>query len=371
MSLHTLASQLAAKGRNGDSQLVHMSPDEVAGLQALAQKHGTSLTTNPETGLPEAFSLKSLLPSLLGAGLSFIPGVGPLMAAGIVGGGTALATGSLQKGLMAGLGAYGGAGLGQGLAGMGTTAAASSAAAPAAQAATSSAMPAAAAAPVETALASSAQPALSGIGETAFASTPEMMAAPVGETVSQGFQGLAGSMTPTVEMPAALGPEFAKYEAGPLTQLAHAMGGNKKLLMNGLMAMAPGMIPETPDVQDDGGMIRPYTYDPTTQRYTAHKPYRAPKYADGGGITGLLQGPGDGVSDSIPALVNGQAPAALSNDEHVIPARVVSELGNGSSDAGHKRLDEMINRVNKRRAVTARSRDAVGNDSGAHRMLPA
>jgi hypothetical protein len=112
MQYADIAKTLAAKGRNGDSVLVHMTPGEVGGLQALAQSQGGSLTVNPDTGMPEAFSLKSLLPTLLGAGLSLIPGVGPLMAAGIVGGGTTLATGSLEKGLMAGLGAFGGASLG-------------------------------------------------------------------------------------------------------------------------------------------------------------------------------------------------------------------------------------------------------------------
>ena len=123
MSLALAAQHLAAKGRHGDSTLVHMTPGEVAGLQALARAHGQTLTINPETGLPEAFSLKSLLPMLGGAALSMIPGVGPVMAAGIMGGGTALATGSLQKGLMAGLGAYGGAGIGGALAGAGASAA--------------------------------------------------------------------------------------------------------------------------------------------------------------------------------------------------------------------------------------------------------
>ena len=81
--------------------------------------HGGSLTINPQTGLPEAGFLSSILPMVAGLGLSMIPGVGPMMAAGIVGGGTAIATGDLKKGLMAGLGAYGGAGLGAGLSSMG------------------------------------------------------------------------------------------------------------------------------------------------------------------------------------------------------------------------------------------------------------
>jgi hypothetical protein len=101
--------------------LVHMTPGEVHGLQALAMKHGGSLTINPTTGLPEANFLKSLLPML--AGFALGPAGFGLMSAGMagltVGGVTALATGSLSKGLMAGLGAYGGAGLGASLAGAG------------------------------------------------------------------------------------------------------------------------------------------------------------------------------------------------------------------------------------------------------------
>ena len=122
MSLHALATNMASKGRNGDSMLVHMTPGEVHGLQALAMKHGGSLTINPDTGLPEANFLKSLLPMLAGfalgpAGFGLVSS--GLTAGAIVGGVTGLATGSLSKGLMAGLGAYGGFGIGESLAGLG------------------------------------------------------------------------------------------------------------------------------------------------------------------------------------------------------------------------------------------------------------
>jgi len=132
MSLAVLANHMASKGRNGDSMLVHMTPGEVHGLQALAMKHGGSLTVNPDTGLPEANFLKSLLPML--AGFALGPAgfglVSSAMGAGaIVGGITGIATGSLSKGLMAGLGAYGGFGIGEGLIGAGAGTAASNAAA--------------------------------------------------------------------------------------------------------------------------------------------------------------------------------------------------------------------------------------------------
>ena len=75
MSLHNLATQMAAQGRGPDRTLVHMSPKEVQGLQALAMAHGGSLTINPETGLPEAGFLESILPAVAGFALNaFAPG---------------------------------------------------------------------------------------------------------------------------------------------------------------------------------------------------------------------------------------------------------------------------------------------------------
>ena len=73
-----------------------------------------------------------------------------------------------------------------------------------------------------------------------------------------------------------------------------------------------------------------------------------------GGIAGLTRGPGDGVSDSIPAEIgtSGKQPARLADGEFVIPARIVSELGNGSTEAGAKSLQAMVDRVQKRRSKT-------------------
>ena len=65
-------------------------------------------------------------------------------------------------------------------------------------------------------------------------------------------------------------------------------------------------------------------------------------YSDGGQ---LLQGPGDGLSDDIPATIDGNQPAQLADGEFVVPADVVSALGGGSTDAGAQRLYEMIDRI--------------------------
>jgi hypothetical protein len=87
-------------------------------------------------------------------------------------------------------------------------------------------------------------------------------------------------------------------------------------------------------------------------------------YSDGGR---LLKGPGDGVSDSIPASIGHKQPARLAEGEFVIPARIVSELGNGSTDAGAKRLYAMMDRIKAKRRKTKN----IAADTKTYNMLPA
>ena len=68
-----------------------------------------------------------------------------------------------------------------------------------------------------------------------------------------------------------------------------------------------------------------------------------------GGNPRLLRGPGDGMSDNIPATISGRQPARLADGEFVIPADVVSHLGNGSTEAGAKQLHAMMDKVRKAR----------------------
>ena len=117
MSLQLAAQHLSSHGRGNDSTLVHMSPREVKSLNDIAMAHGGQLSINPNTGLPEAGFLEAILP--MAAGFALGPaGFGlTAMQAGLAGGALGYAmTGSLKKGLMAGLGAYGGAGIGEGFA---------------------------------------------------------------------------------------------------------------------------------------------------------------------------------------------------------------------------------------------------------------
>jgi hypothetical protein len=266
MSLQNLANHMQSAGRGDDSMLVHMAPKEVAGLQQLAMAHGGSLTINPETGLPEAGFLSRILPMVIGAGLA--PFTGGLSAALITGAGYGLAKGSLKEGLMAGLGAYGGAGLMQGLSAAGASAAA---------------------VPTTTAAAAPGFIAPGALVPTA---------APITFTgAGQGLQALgteAGRAAFTAGMPAYSGMAAGVGLLGALTPEQQRLGGGSQK-----------------------SLIRPYTYErrqnpeayapsPTaysgqpfrsseqnyfTDKFTALDPYAAPgpEYA-AGGLTALAVG---------------------------------------------------------------------------------
>ena len=102
-------------------------------------------------------------------------------------------------------------------------------------------------------------------------------------------------------------------------------------------------------------------------------------YAAGGGVSDLggysdggrlLKGPGDGVSDSIPAVIGERQPARLADGEFVVPARIVSELGNGSTEAGARKLYAMMDRVQKSRRKTV-GKNRVAANTRADKHLPA
>jgi hypothetical protein len=103
----------------------------------------------------------------------------------------------------------------------------------------------------------------------------------------------------------------------------------------------------------DSSKYTPYIQQPPANPYKAqYTSYAKGGIADLGGYSDggqMLKGPGDGMSDSIPATIANKQPARLANDEFVVPADVVSHLGNGSSDAGAKQLYSMMNRVRKAR----------------------
>ena len=263
MSLAVLADHMASKGRGPDSMLIHMSPREVQGLQALAVKNGGSLTINPETGLPEAGFLDKLLPTIIGAGLTFFSGgaINPMMAAGIVGGVQTARTGDIGKGLAAGLGAYGGAGLSAGL----TEAGAS----------TIGAEEAAKGLTMTPDLANQIMNA--GAGESAAAANNALQQQ-VAEKVATAtpFERLSAGMDAAKANPTG----FAKSLASPLMYAAGPA------IMAGANVQAKG-----PQTVTKPGMIRPFAFDPYGGTYTAGTPYEAtPTRAAEGGLMGMAQG---------------------------------------------------------------------------------
>ena len=118
-------------------------------------------------------------------------------------------------------------------------------------------------------------------------------------------------------------------------------------------------------------------YDPETKQYVPINPQQTQmamggianlgSYSDGGR---LLRGPGDGVSDSIPAQIGNKQPARLADGEFVVPARIVSELGNGSTEAGAKQLYKMLDRVQNARGKTT-AKGKVAKNTNAAKLLPA
>ena len=109
-----------------------------------------------------------------------------------------------------------------------------------------------------------------------------------------------------------------------------------------------------------GGSAPP---EPTSYALNLNSGKQEAQYAQGG----YLNGQGDGMSDSIPATIEGKQPARLADGEFVVPADVVSHLGNGSSKAGSKRLYKMLDKV--RRARTGHTKQ--GKQIKADKYLPA
>jgi hypothetical protein len=301
-----VAKALANQGRMSDSTLVHMNPQEVAGLQSLARQNGTSLTINPQTGLPEAFNLNSILPMVAGAALT--PVLGPA-APFVVGGLGTLMTGSLEQGLMMGLGAYGGAGLASGLAGTAANLAAPAATAPTIGAEVAAAELAAAHAAAQQAAVQQAT-AMNLPGGAPTDVFGNVLG--IDEMAVAGGQGVSAGLPSTVSRPPVSGlskffepDENVTYEnigkgfKNVFSSGESAMdflGQNK---MNLAMSAAPMLITPEQEVEDQRrrAMIRPYDYevdnlsgtevDPfgtETERLRGRFVARDPYYAAQGGL---------------------------------------------------------------------------------------
>jgi hypothetical protein len=295
--------------------------------------------------LDKSLSLSENAPLIASATATYfgVP-LSPVEMGAILGAGRAIDKGSISEGVNYGLQGYAGASLGAALPG--------AAAAPAA-----AATPAAAAIPVETAVpvpVTGAAPVAAPVAEFAGAAAPGAVPAPSGVASLADMyggppapSGIAGMFDQATTAYGKLNP-VAKYGI-PLAAAAMYADRNK----GGVPTQTPYDGPLN-QLKYDPDRYRPLEVKPPTPYTPVYKDYRnmagggladLGDYADYAGGGRMLKGPGDGMSDSIPATIAGKQPARLANDEFVVSADVVSGLGNGSSDAGAKQLYKMMDRV--------------------------
>jgi hypothetical protein len=498
MSLHTLAKHVQQKGRGKDKMLVHMTPREVQGLQALAKAHGGSLTINPETGLAEAGFLEDVLPivamaaatyftagaaapalsTALGSSMAGGVAAGALAGAGVGGIGAAAQGKDVGKGALyggiggaisGGMGAYGG-GAEAVTGGVTPTPSPEVVNQVALDTTVTGQIPGQSGAPIGDFAGSASDPTagMTQAANTGLPPGPTLGSAPpspaelakqnlVGESYAvprdptAGYAGTEqGVVNPAVmPQPPNLGPPSYYSKLG---------SGIGDTATKGAIQALPGLTADI-GMNENAGIgvpgAEPYrsqaTLSPNFQGYTPRqpKPYYEAQYtryaADGGlmalsgggdpakkkkqrasltadrtmlamgadqagiamlnnarygaNMTGasplrssmslgdlpdpvgaarggladlggysdggrMLKGPGDGMSDSIPATIGRKQPARLADGEFVVPADVVSHLGNGSTDAGAKRLYAMMAKVRQARTGKKKQAPAVNYKQG-------
>lgn len=289
-----------------------------------------------------------LIGAVTGAGTSAVTGGDPLKGAllGAVGGGAT-----------SGLGALGGAGGG---AGGGASGATSGATSGVTSGATASTVPGTFQAAAQDMGIQAAAPSTAVPGSFKAAAADLTATAP--KSIS-GFGASTGDLLTRKDEVQAGGSALAnlinKYPVG-----APAAGG----MFATALASQQGI--EDPRKKYKGPLSRfnfnPDTYVPTfAEGGIADLPVsNLGSYSDGGR---LLKGPGDGMSDSIPAKIGRKQPARLADGEFVVPADVVSGLGNGSTDAGAKQLYAMMDKV--RQARTGNKKQ--GKEINPRKYIPA
>lgn len=444
-------ASLAQQGRGGDSMLVHMRPDEVAGMQRMARQAGTSMTVNPRTGLPEAFKLKDLfnintytkpiqkaadqiglggISDALSSGfksigknaqyiLPFIPGgafagLGSLgsfaaspMGRGLLAGGIGSLAGgrfNLQRGLMSGLTAYGLSGAYQGLQAAGGV---PEAAAPGTvdpmggfEEAASSTIERAGGVPptrgmteaeiaqrtgewagtvkppAEVATPASKQPGFMGEIEAAGRGLKNIAMGDkaTSDTAMKAFSSkfgrpqMAATYMGATGMMALEEQEKMLEEYRQQQRISEAEYAERRARIEAAKKRAIDAMKANPYRFAIGGEISE-EYRLETPQLGGASPNDKNVFglASGGMPPRFLNGPGDGMSDSIKAKIGGLQEARLADGEFVIPADVVSHLGNGSSKAGANQLYSMMDRVRKARTGTEKQ----GKEIKPTKFMPA
>jgi hypothetical protein len=423
--LANAAQNLAARGRYGDSTLVHMAPEELSGLRALARAQGNDMTINPRTGLPEAFSLRKLFKAASFI-LPFVPipglfGMSSLLTksilSGVAAGASAKGGFDIKQALGGGLKAYALGSLGEKMGGGPTPDGGPTAP-------TTTSVPDAAAAAEAAMVNPMAHPDFGG-SYTGPGSTPlgpqslnanltaplkvgsrytDVAAAPIdtytlrgGPQTGEAFYNkypsdavpvTGGSLPPSSDtvpgrMANVITPKGEGFGPAPLTK-------GFDIAATGLSGLSlEKAAEETRRADIEAAAVkqeeeeRERLFEELARRTLGRVAVKSGgqinlakggmTYMEGGGttdVTGeprMVQGTGDGMSDSVPATIEGVQEARLANDEFVIPADVVADIGNGSSNAGAKKLYNMMDRIRKARHGTTKQPPEIR----AERLMPA
>jgi len=449
MSIRQLSSEVAKRGRNGDTMLIHVNPREVAGLQYLGERYGARMTVNPDTGLPEAFNFMRFMPIIAGAALS--PFITPMGAAAVVGAVEGVRTKSLMGGLKGALGAYGGAGLTSSLASFGAEGLGQQALPQLTELGTPTLTPTITP-DVASGLTSSNTSALNTLAaeQGVFAEGASQLPGSISQTappitgpaavtkanlqagIERGFTDPGAAFKAITADPMATASRVGSLALGSQAEPEPYKPPEKKTYASstkadpykrnyrdnpnpydtssefeyfqpnalyvkegGYIGMQAGGKP--PQIGMPVGIPDDYkAYMQQLQFMINNKgsaltlpqsaaPISQPKFATQmtsgstpnayyapGGITriqkeGQVRGNGDGMEDKVYGNIEGRQKVALSRDEFIVPADVVSGLGNGSSNAGADKLYKMMDRVRKARTGMKRQGKQIKGD----RLLPA
>ena len=395
--LQGLSNLMKLQGRFGDTELVHMSPMEVKGLSSLGR-----LTRNPDTGLPEAFSIGGFFrdyvaPIAIGA----ISGpAAPYTVAGYQMAKTGAMGGSFIDAATAGLMSFAGGKLGQNIGeGLGSAFDSATGATDGLSNAAGAVMDSSTAGATAGAPSFMAEGAGTAAGRLAQGSTA------IGDIVTNAVTPLAKGIVDAIpKTPGSIGRAIGtglgnmasdamlqeKLQSQNIPQEVKDAEKVESTMSTGkLQDMRPQYQPGELSTSDIVGAMTgtapalQFT-DPQYSPATTGNISQLIGYSNGGGLEdalesitegaekiadmgdgqvyfeGMVKGNGDGMSDNIPFSIENKQPALLSRDEYVLPADVVSALGNGSSNAGADMLDKFMTDVREKTMGRDRQINQIG-----------